>query len=318
MHGLRARRRDEFDAAVAELRAAIRDRDEGDDDVRLRPALPALDRPVPQGRPAGRALPRSSSTTPTTDVEIPGAPYTFEPAQARPGDRRPADAARPRAARASASRSTAATRPRRCATSPSAIKEALLMQIGFVGLGKMGGNMVAPHQARLRPRVVAFDFERRGGRRRPRARRRRRRLARGPRQASSTRRGRSGSWCPPATPTAADGRRRSPSCSSTATRSSTAATRSGPTTSARAEAAARAGHPLRRRRHLRRRVGPRGRLLHDGRRPRRGGRRGSRRSSTCWPRRPERGARRRGWGHIGPDRRRPLREDGPQRRSSTG
>ena len=37
-------------------------RDEGDDDVRLRPALPALDRPVPQGRPADRRCSSSSST----------------------------------------------------------------------------------------------------------------------------------------------------------------------------------------------------------------------------------------------------------------
>ena len=40
-----------------ELRAAIRDATQVGDDVRLRPALPALDRPAPQGRPADRALP---------------------------------------------------------------------------------------------------------------------------------------------------------------------------------------------------------------------------------------------------------------------
>ena len=45
-------RRDEFDAAVAELRARDPRRDQGHDDLRLRPALPALNRPVPQGRPA--------------------------------------------------------------------------------------------------------------------------------------------------------------------------------------------------------------------------------------------------------------------------
>ena len=41
----------------------------------------------------------------------------------------------------------------------------------------------------------------------------------------------------------------------------------GPTTRSARARCARAGHPLRRRRHLRRRLGPRGRLLHDGRRP---------------------------------------------------
>ena len=117
--GLPARRRDEFDAAVAELRAAIRDAHEGDDDVRLRAALPALDGPVPQGRPARRAASCSSSTTPVDDVEIPGARTRSTHAQARPGDRRPADAARARAAGGEASRWTATTRPGRCATSPS-------------------------------------------------------------------------------------------------------------------------------------------------------------------------------------------------------
>ena len=76
--------------------------------------------------------------------------------------------------------------------------------------------------------------------------------------------------------------------------------------------AAQAGHPLRRRGHERRRLGPRGRLLHDGRRARRGGR-----SARPHPRRPRPAARRRartGLGAHGPQRRGPLREDGPQRR----
>ena len=47
----------EFDEAVAELRATLMRADARGDDVRLRPALPALDRPAPQGRAAGRALP---------------------------------------------------------------------------------------------------------------------------------------------------------------------------------------------------------------------------------------------------------------------
>ena len=43
------------------------------------------------------------------------------------------------------------------------------MQIGFVGLGKMGGNMVAPHQARLRPRRRRLRLQRGGASRRPRS-----------------------------------------------------------------------------------------------------------------------------------------------------
>ena len=67
-----------------------------------------------------------------------------------------------------------------------------------------------------------------------------------------------------------------------------------------------AGHPLRRRRHVRRRLGPRGRLLHDGRRPR-----GLGAAARADPRRA------RPAGRLAPLRRRgrrPLREDGPQRR----
>ena len=46
---------EEIDAAVAELRSVIRDATQGHDDVRVRPALPPLHRPVPQGRPAAWA-----------------------------------------------------------------------------------------------------------------------------------------------------------------------------------------------------------------------------------------------------------------------
>ena len=31
------------------------------------------------------------------------------------------------------------------------------MQLGFVGLGKMGANMVSPHPARFRDQCVVFD-----------------------------------------------------------------------------------------------------------------------------------------------------------------
>ena len=51
------------------------------------------------------------------------------------------------------------------------------MQIGFVGLGRMGGNMVAPIQPRLRPRGRGVRLRRRGCRPARGARRHRRRLA---------------------------------------------------------------------------------------------------------------------------------------------
>ena len=52
-----SRPRSEFDAAVSELRARDPGRHAVHHDVRLRPALPALHRAVPQGRPADRAVP---------------------------------------------------------------------------------------------------------------------------------------------------------------------------------------------------------------------------------------------------------------------
>ena len=90
------------------------------------------------------------------------------------------------------------------------------MQIGFVGLGRMGGNMVHRIKRDSDHEVVAFDFCRGGGQAAAEGVGRRRSLARGPRRASSRRRAPSGSWCRPAT------RRRrrstsSPSCSSAAT-----------------------------------------------------------------------------------------------------
>ena len=107
---------DELDAAMAELRAAIRDEDEGHDDVRLRPALPALDRPVPQGRPADRALPPARRRRRARRRRSRRRRFTFEQlkrAQAV-GDSR--DAARATACRRSGSAAGPTPRPR-CASS---------------------------------------------------------------------------------------------------------------------------------------------------------------------------------------------------------
>ena len=141
------------------------------------------------------------------------------------------------------------------------------MQLGMIGLGRMGANMVRRLMAGGHE-CVGYDVER-GGDRRPRRRGRPRRPhARGVRRRPRPHRATSGSWCRPrssARPSIVWRR-----CSRPATRSSTAATRwyrddvdrSGPL-------AARARHPLRRRRHQRRHPRPRARLLPDGRRRRR-------------------------------------------------
>jgi 6-phosphogluconate dehydrogenase len=178
------------------------------------------------------------------------------------------------------------------------------MQLGFVGLGKMGGNMVHRIQRDSDHDVVAFDLDR-GGARRPRARRGGASLEE--LVAKLERRGSCGSWSRRATTEQTVDALAE--LLDRATRSSTAATRSGPTT--RRARALRQRHPLRRRRHLGRRLGPRGRLLHDGRRHDEAVERLAR-SSTCSRRRPTRST-----GLAGPlrdRRRRPLREDGPQRR----
>ena len=91
----------DFDAAVAELRVAIRARQrrrQGDDHVRLRSALPAFDRAVPQGRPEDRALPAAAARRPAGPSH-PRRPVYLHDAQERRGDRRPEHLARARAAR---------------------------------------------------------------------------------------------------------------------------------------------------------------------------------------------------------------------------
>ena len=67
----------EFDLAAAELREAVRAADARHHHLRLRAPLPALDRPVPQGRPEDRALPADAPRRPRRRSTIPGAPYTF-------------------------------------------------------------------------------------------------------------------------------------------------------------------------------------------------------------------------------------------------
>ena len=62
---------------LAELRDAARGARQAPGDLRLGTALPALDRPVPQGRPGGRRVPADHRRSSDADLEIPDRPFTF-------------------------------------------------------------------------------------------------------------------------------------------------------------------------------------------------------------------------------------------------
>ena len=172
-----------FDEAAAELRAAIRERDRRHDHVRLRPALPALHRPVSQGRAQGRALPAAAARR-ARGCRDPRRAVHVHHAQERPGDRRSADPARARPARRA--RSPAGRGPRgRAARADRRHEGATVTQIGFVGLGKMGGNMVHRIRRDSEHEVVAFDFDEQAVAQGGQTRRLRRELAEGPRQTAA-------------------------------------------------------------------------------------------------------------------------------------
>ena len=97
----------------------------------------------------------------------PGRRLHVQQAEERAGHRRPADAARTRPARGAGS-ARGATRIGRCERLTQKIKEMHLMQIGFVGLGKMGGNMVRRIRRDSDHEVVGIEPRR--GRRRRRSR----------------------------------------------------------------------------------------------------------------------------------------------------
>ena len=94
------------------------------------------------------------------DVEIPGAQLHVHDARRTP--RRSATCETLRSLGLPAERvRLAGDRPgeRAARTRPRRIKEMLLTQIGFVGLGKMGGNMVHRIRRDSEHEVVAFDFD---------------------------------------------------------------------------------------------------------------------------------------------------------------
>ncbi len=215
-------------------------------------------RPASSTRAArGRDASCSCSTTARATSTIPGAPYTLHHAQERAGDRRPADTLRELGLPAERVRLEGEDPVGALRALTARIKECNVTQIGFVGLGKMGGNMVHRIRRDSEHEVVAFDFDEKAVKQAVKQRRRRRGLAEGARQAAAAAADGVDHGARPATPR----RRRStssPSCSTAATRSSTAATRSGPTTSAAPQELQRQRHRLRRRRRLRRRLGPGG------------------------------------------------------------
>ncbi len=169
------------------------------------------------------------------------------------------------------------------------------MQLGLVGLGRMGGNM----RDRLRAaghEVVGFDHKPEISDAEDAGR---------PGREAARRRARSGSWCRPASPRP---------------RSTSSATHLSPgdiiidggnsrfsNDAAAGRAARPAGHRLRRRRRLRRHLGQRTRLRADGRRRRR-----ARRPAHADLRGAQAGGRVRLRARR-PGRRRALRQDGPQR-----
>ena len=118
---------------------------------RLRPALPALDRPGLQGRPEHAASSCRSPCDDAEDLPVPGRALHVRRRQGRAGARRLAGARRarpPRAARAPRARRgrragrARGRRRRRLCRPRTRTRRSRRMQLGMVGLGRMGANMV--------------------------------------------------------------------------------------------------------------------------------------------------------------------------------
>ena len=120
------------------------------DDVRLRSALPALDRPAPQGRPAARALPLADRRRAEPTSRSRGESYSLPHAEGRAGARRPGDAARARPAGGDRP-PRAATLRRRCARSTSRSRGC--SDADRLRRARQDGRQHGrAHPARLRPR----------------------------------------------------------------------------------------------------------------------------------------------------------------------
>ena len=172
------------------------------------------------------------------DLDDPRLAVHLRPAHRRPGGRRlrrhriPRPADRPGPPRRRHRTPGWRRSNGRCAAAPRPDRGGLTsMRIGFIGLGRMGANMVR-RLVRDGHEIVVYNRTPEKTTRDRRGRGRDRRRSRSPSWSPRSRsRARSGSWSRPATPP----RPRSTSCSSTssrATRSSTAATRTSTTMSA--------------------------------------------------------------------------------------
>jgi 6-phosphogluconate dehydrogenase len=136
----------ERDAAIARIRTLLRDRTGRATDRRLRTPVPPLDRPAAQGRRADRLV-HPAHVGPPGRRRDPRLAVHLRGAHRRPGGRRlrrdrvarPADPAGP--SRRRPGRRT--RRPRTGAHRRSRQHGGLTaMRIGFIGLGRMGANMV--------------------------------------------------------------------------------------------------------------------------------------------------------------------------------
>ena len=215
---------DEIEAAVARLRAAVIERHNVATTFGYGPRFLHSTGQFHKGGPPSGAS-SSSCTTPTPTPRS-RASRSLPHAHQRAGRRRPADPARPRARRGP--RALELRGPPRGHRRPQG---EYLMQLGFVGLGKMGGNMVHRIHRDSDHQVVAFDLN---------AEHVRDAEGHGATAASSLedlvskleRAADRVDHGPGRRPDASRRSTRSPTCSTRATRSSTAATRTGTTTCA--------------------------------------------------------------------------------------
>ena len=210
----------------------------GRDHLGLRPALPALDRPVPQGRPEDRPLPAADRRARARTSRSPASRSRFGTlirAQAD-GDLQ--------TLRSHGLPAVRITRRRHRRDQGAALDHA-----DRIRRPRQDGRQHGPSdRARLRPRGRRLRPERRRRQHRRGARRHRRGLARGARLQA---RRAAHDLADGAVAATSPSRRStsSPTCSTRATRSSTAATPTGTTTSGAPKELEPQGHPLRRRRH---------------------------------------------------------------------
>ena len=220
---------------------------------------------------------RSPATTRTT-CQVPGPALHLRRREGGAGARRLRGARRARPARAARAHLGADVAAGLAAISKTPVEThdsarrygRNVMQLGMVGLGRMGANIVRRLMRGGHECVVydvnpdAVDAARGGGRDR-------RELA-GRASSRSCRKPRAVWVMVPAALTGRDRRRARRADGAGRHRSSTAATATTATTSSARRSSRQTGHPLRRRRHERRRVRARARLLPDDRRRARAGR----------------------------------------------